>query len=109
MARHGRSRDAAATWPRRAMRGSFVDRYLASSQDDGRLLSSLAAAVPDADATLLGMAASANRCCDSNSCCQSASCCASGSYCPGGIENELDRRLNQVRPKGPRLWPAPLG
>jgi hypothetical protein len=68
MPRRGLSGDAAATWPLRAMRGSLVDRYLTSSQDDGRLLSSLAGAALDADPTHLGMAASVN-CCASQSCC----------------------------------------
>lgn len=107
MAKRGLSGDTATTWPRRAMRGSFVDRYLALSQDDGRSLSSLSAAVLDANATLLGAIGSVDAVC-SNKCCDSMSCCASGSYCPGAVENELDRRLSQMHPKGPRLWPAPL-
>jgi hypothetical protein len=109
MAKRGLSGDTAATWALRAMRGSFVDTYLASSQDDGRLLSSLAAVAPDADATVVGIAASVN-CCVTQSCCPTQSCCASQSACAvGGAETELDRHLNQVRRTGPRLWPAPLG
>jgi hypothetical protein len=107
MARHGQSDDAAAAWTLRAMRGSFVDQYLASSQDDGRLLSSLGTVALDGDTTLLDMAASVN-CCHTHSCCVSQSCCASQSACIGAVETELDRRLSHMRPAGRRLWPAAL-
>jgi hypothetical protein len=106
MAAGTRSSDAVA-WTLRAMQGMFIDRYLASAQDDGRLLSSLGGPVIQDGAMVLDMAASVN-CCHTQSCCISQSCCASQSACIGAVETELDRRLTPLRPSGPRLWPAAL-